>query len=107
MLGMTLVTPQTGPGGRVVKRLLVEQGVNIARELYAGMLVDRGTGRVVVMASSEGGMDIEEVAAKHPGEDPEGAGRPGAGAGRLPGAQPGLRPGADRRRRQERRRRSC
>ena len=66
MLGMTLVTHQTGPAGQVVKRLLIEQGVNIARELYAGMLVDRGTGRVVVMASSEGGMDIEEVAAKTP-----------------------------------------
>jgi succinyl-CoA synthetase beta subunit len=66
MLGMTLVTPQTGPGGRVVKRLLVEQGVAIAKELYLGMLVDRATGRVVVMASAEGGMDIEEVAAKHP-----------------------------------------
>jgi succinyl-CoA synthetase beta subunit len=66
MLGMTLVTPQTGPGGRVVKRLLVEQGVAIAKELYAGMLLDRGSGRVVVMASAEGGMDIEEVAAKHP-----------------------------------------
>jgi succinyl-CoA synthetase beta subunit len=66
MLGMTLVTHQTGPGGRVVKRLLIEQGMNIARELYAGMLVDRGTGRVVVIASSEGGMDIEEVAAKTP-----------------------------------------
>jgi succinyl-CoA synthetase beta subunit len=66
MLGMTLVTPQTGPAGRVVKRLLVEQGVNIARELYAGLLVDRGSGRVVVMASSEGGMDIEEVAARTP-----------------------------------------
>jgi succinyl-CoA synthetase beta subunit len=66
MLGMTLVTPQTGPAGRVVKRLLVEQGVAIAKELYAGMLVDRASGRVVVMASAEGGMDIEEVAAKHP-----------------------------------------
>jgi succinyl-CoA synthetase beta subunit len=66
MLGMNLVTHQTGPGGKVVKRLLIEQGVNIARELYAGMLVDRGSGRVVVMASSEGGMDIEEVAAKTP-----------------------------------------
>src|SRR5688500_18254048 len=66
MLGMTLVTHQTGPAGKVVKRLLIEQGVNIARELYAGMLVDRGSGRVVVMASSEGGMDIEEVAAKTP-----------------------------------------
>jgi succinyl-CoA synthetase beta subunit len=66
MLGMSLVTPQTGPGGRIVKRLLVEQGVAIAKELYAGMLVDRASGRVVVMASAEGGMDIEEVAAKHP-----------------------------------------
>jgi len=66
MLGMNLVTPQTGPGGRIVKRLLIEQGVAIAKELYVGMLVDRGSGRVVVMASAEGGMDIEEVAAKHP-----------------------------------------
>jgi succinyl-CoA synthetase beta subunit len=66
MLGMTLVTPQTGPQGRVVKRLLIEQGVSIARELYAGMLVDRASGRVVVMASSEGGMEIEEVAARTP-----------------------------------------
>src|SRR5215207_2056783 len=66
MLGMNLVTHQTGPGGKVVKRLLIEQGVNIGRELYAGMLVDRGSGKVVVMASSEGGMDIEEVAAKTP-----------------------------------------
>jgi len=66
ILGMTLVTPQTGPGGRVVKRLLVEQGMNIARELYAGLLVDRGTGRIVAMASSEGGTEIEEVAAKTP-----------------------------------------
>jgi succinyl-CoA synthetase beta subunit len=66
ILGMNLVTPQTGPGGQRVKRLLIEQGVNIAKELYLGMLVDRGSGRVVAMASSEGGMDIEEVAAKHP-----------------------------------------
>jgi succinyl-CoA synthetase beta subunit len=66
MLGMTLVTPQTGPAGRLVKRLLIEQGVSIARELYVGMLVDRGSGQVVVMASAEGGMDIEEVAATHP-----------------------------------------
>jgi succinyl-CoA synthetase beta subunit len=66
ILGMTLITPQTGPGGRVVKRLLIEQGVSIAKELYAGVLVDRGTGRVVVMASSEGGTEIEEVAAHSP-----------------------------------------
>ncbi len=66
ILGMTLVTHQTGPAGKVVKRLLVEQGVAIARELYFGIVVDRGAGRVVVMASSEGGVEIEEVAASHP-----------------------------------------
>jgi succinyl-CoA synthetase beta subunit len=66
ILGMTLVTHQTGPGGKLVKRLLVEQAVDIARELYLGLVVDRGFGRVVVMASSEGGMEIEEVAASHP-----------------------------------------
>ena len=66
MLGMTLVTPQTGPQGRVVQRVYVEEGADIARELYLGMLIDRGTGRVSIMASTEGGMDIEEVAAKTP-----------------------------------------
>ena len=64
--GMQLVTHQTGPEGKKVQRLLIEQGVDIARELYLGMLVDRGTSRVVVMASTEGGMEIEEVAATHP-----------------------------------------
>jgi succinyl-CoA synthetase beta subunit len=66
ILGKTLVTHQTGPGGRVVRRLLVEQGCDIKRELYLGMVVDRGSGRVTVMASTEGGMEIEEVAAKTP-----------------------------------------
>jgi len=66
ILGMNLVTHQTGPSGQLVKRLLIEQAVDIARELYLGILVDRGTGRVTVMASSEGGMEIEEVAAKTP-----------------------------------------
>jgi succinyl-CoA synthetase beta subunit len=66
ILGMNLVTHQTGPGGKIVKRLLIEQAVDIARELYLGAVVDRGAGRVVVMASSEGGVEIEEVAAKHP-----------------------------------------
>ncbi len=66
ILGMNLITHQTGPGGKIVKRLLVEQAVDIARELYLGLVVDRGFGRVVVMASSEGGMEIEEVAAAHP-----------------------------------------
>jgi len=66
ILGMQLVTHQTGPGGQKVRRLLVEEGADIAKELYVGMVVDRGTQRVVLMASAEGGMDIEEVAAKTP-----------------------------------------
>src|SRR5579863_5216138 len=62
MLGMTLVTHQTGPKGRVVRRLYIEEGAAIARELYLSLLVDRETSRVAVVASTEGGMDIEEVA---------------------------------------------
>lgn len=66
ILGMTLVTPQTGPQGRVVRRLLVEQGLDISKEFYIGLIVDRSSRRVCLIASPEGGMDIEEVAAKHP-----------------------------------------
>ena len=66
ILGMQLVTHQTGPQGQKVRRLLIEEGADIAKELYVGMVADRGTQRVVLMASSEGGMDIEEVAAKTP-----------------------------------------
>ncbi len=66
ILGMRLVTPQTGPEGRIVKRLLVEQGADIRDELYAAMLVDRGSQRVVLVASSAGGMNIEEVAVSTP-----------------------------------------
>ncbi|HPI62558.1 MAG TPA: ADP-forming succinate--CoA ligase subunit beta [Alphaproteobacteria bacterium] len=66
MLGMTLVTAQTGPKGRVVKRVYIEQGCDIKRELYLSMLVDRDTSRIVCMASVEGGTEIEEVAASHP-----------------------------------------
>jgi succinyl-CoA synthetase beta subunit len=66
MLGKVLVTKQTGAKGKEVKRVYVEQGCDIKRELYLGMLIDRATGRVTVMASTEGGMEIEEVAAKHP-----------------------------------------
>jgi len=66
ILGMNLVTHQTGPGGQKVRRLLIEEGASIARELYVGMVVDRVTQRACLMASSEGGMDIEEVAAKTP-----------------------------------------
>jgi len=66
IFGMQLVTPQTGPEGKKVQRILVEQGLAIEHEYYLGMLLDRATARVTVMASVEGGMDIEEVAAKHP-----------------------------------------
>ena len=66
ILGMQLKTHQTGPDGQKVRRLLIEEGADIKKELYVGMVVDRGTQRVVLMASSEGGMDIEEVAAKTP-----------------------------------------
>jgi len=66
ILGMQLVTHQTGPGGQKVRRLLVEEGAGIKQELYVGMVVDRGTQRVALMASSEGGMDIEAVAANTP-----------------------------------------
>jgi succinyl-CoA synthetase beta subunit len=66
VLGMQLVTHQTGPEGQKVRRLLVEEGADIRKELYVGMVVDRGSQKVVLMASSEGGMDIEEVAAKTP-----------------------------------------
>ena len=66
ILGMTLITHQTGPEGRLVKRLLVEEGADIKKELYIGMVVDRVTQRVTLMASSEGGMDIEHVAEHTP-----------------------------------------
>jgi succinyl-CoA synthetase beta subunit len=66
MLGRTLVTHQTGPAGKVVNRVYIEDGSDIARELYLALLVDRGTSRISFVCSTEGGMDIEEVAAKTP-----------------------------------------
>jgi len=66
MLWMRLVTHQTGPEGRIVRRLLIEEGVSIARELYLGVTLDRATSRNVVMASTEGGVEIEKVAAETP-----------------------------------------
>jgi succinyl-CoA synthetase beta subunit len=66
MLGKKLVTIQTGPEGRLVRRLLIEEGLEIARELYLGIVIDRASGRAVFMASSEGGVEIEVVAAEHP-----------------------------------------
>ena len=66
ILGMTLVTPQTGAEGRLVKKVLIEEGMSIAKELYMGILVDRETSQVLIMASEAGGMEIEEVAADTP-----------------------------------------
>ncbi|HTK82941.1 MAG TPA: ADP-forming succinate--CoA ligase subunit beta [Bacteroidota bacterium] len=66
ILGMTLITHQTGPEGKVVKRLLIEQGISIARELYVGITLDRARSENVVMASTEGGVEIEKVAAETP-----------------------------------------
>ncbi|OGD18902.1 MAG: succinate--CoA ligase subunit beta [Candidatus Aminicenantes bacterium RBG_13_59_9] len=66
MIGMTLVTHQTGPQGRKVKRLLVEEALGVAKELYLGIVIDRAKECPVVMASTEGGMEIEKVAAEHP-----------------------------------------
>lgn len=66
MIGMTLVTHQTGPEGKIVQKVFIEQGCNIAKEYYVACLIDRATGRAAMMASSEGGMDIEEVAEHNP-----------------------------------------
>jgi succinyl-CoA synthetase beta subunit len=66
MIGMTLVTHQTGPAGRTVSRVLIEEGLQMSRELYVSIVLDRAAGKPVVMASAAGGMDIEEVAAKTP-----------------------------------------
>lgn len=66
ILGMTLVTHQTGPEGRLVRRVLIEEGLDVARELYLGLVIDRVAGRPVFMASTEGGVEIEVVAAEHP-----------------------------------------
>ena len=65
-LGKTLVTHQTGPEGKEVKRLLIEEGCDIKKEYYVGLVLDRATSRVVLMASEEGGTEIEEVAEKTP-----------------------------------------
>lgn len=66
ILGMNLVTHQTGPEGRIVKKLLIEEGMDIARELYLGVVLDRSASQLVIMASTEGGVEIEKVAAETP-----------------------------------------
>ena len=79
MIGMRLVTHQTGPEGRIVSRVLVEEGLEIRRELYVSLLVDRAAGRPIIMASAAGGMDIEEVAASRPEQIVRVHVHPGAG----------------------------
>ena len=66
ILGMTLRTPQTGPHGQKVRKVYVEEGLDIAKELYLGVVLDRASSRVTFMASNEGGVEIEETAAQHP-----------------------------------------
>ena len=66
ILGMTLITHQTGPGGRVVRKVLVEEGMEIQKEFYLGVVIDRSKARPVVMASGEGGVEIEKVAQESP-----------------------------------------
>jgi succinyl-CoA synthetase beta subunit len=79
MIGMRLVTHQTGPSGRIVSRVLIEEGLQIARELYVSILLDRASGKPVLMASAAGGMDIEEVAAATPDKILKAAIEPGVG----------------------------
>ena len=102
LLGQTLVTIQTGPDGQTVRQVLVEEGCEIARELYLGIVVDRAAGRPVLMVSSEGGMDIEQVAAHTPElifrEPFDARCRPAE----LPGPQAGGQAGAERRERSAR-----
>src|SRR6185436_272659 len=81
MLGMHLVTHQTGPAGQVVQRLLVEEGLAIARELYLGLVLDRSTERPVLMASPDGGVEIEKVAEETPDRIFKEHIHPGAGLG--------------------------
>ncbi|MFN8062528.1 MAG: ADP-forming succinate--CoA ligase subunit beta [Vicinamibacterales bacterium] len=79
MIGMRLVTYQTGPSGQQVARVLVEQGLQMTRELYLGLVLDRASGRIVMMASSEGGVEIEKVAAETPDRIHKVSVHPGAG----------------------------
>jgi succinyl-CoA synthetase beta subunit len=95
MIGMTLVTHQTGPEGRVVGRVLVEEGLRMQRELYLSIVLDRASGKPVIMASSDGGMDIEEVAAKTPERIHRVYVQPGVGLVPFEGRQLGFAIGLD------------
>jgi len=95
MLGMTLVTHQTGPEGRIVGRLLIEEGLQMTRELYLSIVLDRASGKPVMMASADGGMDIEEVAAKTPERIAKVYIEPGAGIVPFQARQLGFAIGLD------------
>ena len=94
MIGMTLVTHQTGPEGKKVSRVLIEEGLQIDRELYLSILIDRAAARPVVIASAAGGMDIEEVAAKQPEKILREYIDRGTGIRAVSGAEAGFRHGA-------------
>ncbi len=95
MIGMTLVTHQTGPEGRVVTRVLVEEGLQMTRELYLSIVLDRATGKPVMMASAAGGMDIEDVAAKTPEQIKRAYIEPGVGLVPFEARQLGFAIGLD------------
>src|SRR5439155_5900545 len=95
MIGMTLVTHQTGPEGRVVARVLVEEGLQMTRELYVSLVLDRAAGKPVMMASAAGGMDIEEVAASTPEQIVEVHIEPGVGLVPFEARQLGFAIGLD------------
>src|SRR5712691_2471058 len=95
MLGMTLVTHQTGPEGRVVGRVLIEEGLQISRELYLSLVLDRASQKPVMMASAAGGMDIEEVAAKTPEQIARSYIEPGVGIVPFEARQLGFGMGLD------------
>ena len=99
ILGMTLITHQTGPEGRMVQRVLIEETLPIERELYLGIVLDRALGKTVFMASAEGGMDIEEVAAKTPETILKEADRARLRPRAISGAQTGVRHRNSRRKR--------
>ena len=95
MIGMTLITHQTGPEGRVVNRVLIEEGLQMTRELYLSIVLDRATGKPVVMASAAGGMDIEEVAEKTPEKIVRVTIEPGVGMAAFEARQLGFGIGLD------------
>ena len=102
LLGKKLVTHQSGPAGKIVYRLYVEGGVAIAKELYLGFVLDRKSERVMVVASSAGGMEIEEIAAEKPRVDRQGQRRARRRHAGLPGARDRLRAGPRAQRRSSR-----